>query len=458
MKTRRLTPRRLNLEQLETRLAPSATTSTNWSGYAVTAPSGTVTAVSGSWVVPTASGTGTAYSSAWVGIDGFNSNSVEQIGTDSDVVNGRATYYAWYEMYPNPSYEIALAVRPGDRITASVTYSSGTFALALTDASTGKGFTISQTAPGASRSSAEWIEEAPSSRSGILPLADFGTISFSGAQATINGTTGAIDNPAWSSSVEQINMVTSGGAAKDSTSKLTDSGSTSGFSVTWISSGTSGTSGGHGRGSRSTVQSADQATLITAASQAGQQAATAGITTPLIRPPLTLGAPASLLAVGTAGAPAVGSPATLFALFGTSGGTASVSLPGPVTSANGGGGQDDLPPAPRVADPAPQVPAPQVPAPQPAPNGDGDSAGDLAGRLSGAWLIAAGGAPAGPEHHAVLPPVTEGSLVTAEGRIDALFTLALGSLLGLRCREIGSPSPVPEWPGDRGAGKGKVRK
>src|SRR5580700_4003897 len=63
--------------------------STNWSGYAVTTATGsTFTNVNGSWIVPTAncssSGVQTAASSFWIGIDGFNSSTVEQIGTDSD--------------------------------------------------------------------------------------------------------------------------------------------------------------------------------------------------------------------------------------------------------------------------------------------------------------------------------------------------------------------------------------
>ena len=82
------------------------TTSTNWSGYAVQTNSAStaVNSVSGSWTVPTVTGTLTAYSSEWVGIDGSNSYTVEQIGTESDLVKVQgqyqAQYYAWYEMYP----------------------------------------------------------------------------------------------------------------------------------------------------------------------------------------------------------------------------------------------------------------------------------------------------------------------------------------------------------------------
>src|ERR1700737_3511496 len=54
-------------------------TSTNWSGYAVTGSS--FTWAKGSWVVPTAVCSGVTqaqYASFWVGIDGYNSSSVEQ--------------------------------------------------------------------------------------------------------------------------------------------------------------------------------------------------------------------------------------------------------------------------------------------------------------------------------------------------------------------------------------------
>ena len=80
-------------------------TSTNWSGYAVTGPDGSVTDVKGSWKVPdvvcSSPGTPNSYASFWVGIDGYGSNTVEQIGTDSDCSGGNAVYYAWYEFYPH---------------------------------------------------------------------------------------------------------------------------------------------------------------------------------------------------------------------------------------------------------------------------------------------------------------------------------------------------------------------
>src|SRR5580698_2608586 len=55
--------------------------STNWSGYAATGSN--FTQVTGSWIVPAASctkGAAAAYAAFWIGIDGWTSNSVEQIG------------------------------------------------------------------------------------------------------------------------------------------------------------------------------------------------------------------------------------------------------------------------------------------------------------------------------------------------------------------------------------------
>ena len=68
-----------------------------------------------------------------------------------------------------------------------MTYSSkNSFTLTITDVTTGKSFSANQKCPSAARSSAEWIMEAPSSRSGVLPLANFGAVTFSGCQVALN--------------------------------------------------------------------------------------------------------------------------------------------------------------------------------------------------------------------------------------------------------------------------------
>jgi hypothetical protein len=211
----------------------STSSSTNWSGYAVTGGNGAYTDVKGSWVEPSVKcgSRQTAYSSFWVGLDGYNSNSVEQLGTDSDCSRGRPTYYGWYEMYPNPSYELSPSsypVSPGDTLTAEVHY-NGNSTYTLSESSS-RGWHFSTTQSGSfTNSSAEWIAEAPSSCSytcKVLPLANFGTVNFSSSTANGNSI-GSYGSSTW----VEITMTTSGGTVKAQPSGLNGSGN--GFSDTW---------------------------------------------------------------------------------------------------------------------------------------------------------------------------------------------------------------------------------
>src|SRR5436309_8714435 len=123
------------------RLAPikklTQSTSSNWAGVAATG--GGFTNATSSWTQPTASCTGaTTYSSFWVGLDGDGSNTVEQTGTDADCSGGTPSYYAWYEMYPKYPVNLGLSVRPGDVLTATVTYvGSNRFSISITDSRSG---------------------------------------------------------------------------------------------------------------------------------------------------------------------------------------------------------------------------------------------------------------------------------------------------------------------------------
>jgi hypothetical protein len=216
-------------------------TSTNWSGYAVTGTSFTLAV--GSWVVPTATCTsGDLYASFWVGIDGYSSSSVEQTGTDSDCVGKNPSYYAWYEFYPNPSFEISsLAIKPGDHMAAKVAYNGSEFTITIKDETTGKAYSKSSTVRGAQRSSAEWITEAPccTGNGGILPLADFGTVLFGEDSTGVSSTNYAKDSttsgaigafPA--ADIEEINKTGSSTSPQLSTCTTLSSDGTS-FSCTW---------------------------------------------------------------------------------------------------------------------------------------------------------------------------------------------------------------------------------
>jgi len=205
--------------------------STNWSGYAVTGANGAFSSVSASWKEPTATCSGNRrrtaqYSSFWVGLDGYSSSSVEQTGTDADCSGTTPQYYGWYEMYPAYPVNFSNTVRPGDSMSASVTFSgTETYTLVLKDSTQGWTQTITKNQTGLDRSSAEVITEAPSSNSGVLPLADFGTVSYSTSAA--NGTSLGSQSPT------EIVMINNSGADKDSTSSI---GSGGAFSNTWISS------------------------------------------------------------------------------------------------------------------------------------------------------------------------------------------------------------------------------
>jgi Peptidase A4 family len=202
----------------------NAAESTNWSGYA--ADSSTYTSVSASWVEPTGTCTSaTRYSSFWVGLDGYNSSTVEQTGTDTDCVNGVPQYYGWYEMYPAGSFSFGGTVKAGDDITASVVYEgSNEFVLTLADTTQNWSVSTTQTLAGAARSSAEVIIEAPccTSSGGVLPLADFGTVNVSGS--VVDG------SPIGDLSPTQIIMVDSSGLDKDTVSSLSNNEN---FSATW---------------------------------------------------------------------------------------------------------------------------------------------------------------------------------------------------------------------------------
>ncbi len=212
-------------------------TSLNWSGYAVetnlaSPQKGAVSDVKGSWTVPavTCTSTPTAYSSFWVGIDGYSSSTVEQTGTDSDCSSGAPKYYAWYEMYPKFPVNLGMTIKPGDVMTGEIQFTGkGNFKIIITDTTTGTTFTTTQKSNSAQRSSAEWVAEAPSSSGGVLPLANFGTVTFTNAQATINGITGTISNGAWQN--DAITMTTQSGTVKAQPSALSTDGSI--FSVTW---------------------------------------------------------------------------------------------------------------------------------------------------------------------------------------------------------------------------------
>src|SRR5262249_37063397 len=97
---------------------------------------------------------------------------------------------------------------------------------------------------------------APSSNSGVLPLANFGSVAFSGASASVGSNTGSISAFPNAS----INMITRFGQLLDTTSNLTSSGD--GFTVTTTGSSTSTSGRGHHRHGLPTIIGNGQTTVV----------------------------------------------------------------------------------------------------------------------------------------------------------------------------------------------------
>jgi hypothetical protein len=238
--TAAITPREHAPMRLHRRV-PGGAESENWSGYVVTGSA--FTSAKASWHVPevNCSKTPNTYSAFWVGFDGWTNGTVEQNGTDSDCSGTTPQYFAWYEFFPAPPVLIKdVPVSPGDVMSAEVSYNGSEFTLYIKNETTGKSHTRTKAVPGAQRSSAEWIAEAPgSSGGGILPLADFDKANFGEDKTGIGGTNYATDSStsgpisAFGSSIKEVTMVSSKNVVEAVPTSLTKDGTS--FTVAWKS-------------------------------------------------------------------------------------------------------------------------------------------------------------------------------------------------------------------------------
>jgi hypothetical protein len=202
------------------RSSASALVSANWAGYAIAgqttdtldpaAPAATpssFTSITGTWTQPAAACTSRrpAYSAVWIGLGGLDSGAqaLEQIGTDADcTAGGTPVYDAWYELVPAPPVNLKLKVAPGDTITASVNVGGTSVLVQVKDRTRRTSVTRRLTLAAPDVSSAEWIVEAPAdcNRLGVckpLPLANFGSVTFSRIAVTGDGHPGTLADAAW---------------------------------------------------------------------------------------------------------------------------------------------------------------------------------------------------------------------------------------------------------------------
>ncbi|HEX3803237.1 MAG TPA: G1 family glutamic endopeptidase [Solirubrobacteraceae bacterium] len=193
--------------------------SENWAGYVASSQSDSgFSAASGAWNQPKVDCSTTqesAYSAYWVGLGGGGqqSQALEQIGTQADCENGTANYYAWYELVPSAPVKLKLTINPGDHVWARTAVDGDKVAFYITDQTTHQTWTktLTMTAAAPDTSTAEWVAEAPSECAGgatgdcsPLPLANFGTATFSDAYTTSGGHTGSISDSHWTAEAIEL--------------------------------------------------------------------------------------------------------------------------------------------------------------------------------------------------------------------------------------------------------------
>ncbi|KAI0656071.1 acid proteinase [Cubamyces menziesii] len=166
----------------------------NWAGAVLVAGPKTYIAATGSFIVPTprepSGGSGFHSAAIWVGIDGDTCQSaILQTGVDITVSGGTTSYNAWYEWYPAAMSDFSgFTIRPGDNISATVIADSLTSGTAtIVNYSTGQEVTkILTSQPALCQENAEWIVEDYTESGGLVPLANFGTVTFTDALAGIS--------------------------------------------------------------------------------------------------------------------------------------------------------------------------------------------------------------------------------------------------------------------------------
>lgn len=169
-------------------------TSQIFAGYAVVAAK-TVFAIAGDWNIPKVHGKCPSVKTeiAYVGISigGYSTNESGFAGTGTECYGGSVHDFVTYTIAPY-YYLPSMKVSGGDHIQASLTYVSSTRTLSVTlyDSTTGIGVTNHGVVRLGKHSDALWSVQVGASASvAILPLVDFGNVTFTGCTATVNGTT-----------------------------------------------------------------------------------------------------------------------------------------------------------------------------------------------------------------------------------------------------------------------------
>ncbi|KAJ3916372.1 peptidase A4 family-domain-containing protein [Lentinula edodes] len=166
----------------------------NWSGAVlVSPPAGEIfTSAVGTFTVPSLPSGGNGAAAAWVGIDGDTfATAILQAGVFFSISDDIVEYGAWYEWWPDFATDIDVDDFPssaGDVITVNIeATSSSEGTVNLINESSGVGFTINLTSPTKlsflGGQNAEWIVEDYTQNGGLVPLVNWGTVTFLNASA-----------------------------------------------------------------------------------------------------------------------------------------------------------------------------------------------------------------------------------------------------------------------------------
>ena len=210
--------------------APAAPglSSLNWAGYVLTG--GSYQEVSAAWTVPTldCSVVPNGSTSDWVGIDGWvHPASLFQAGTSSTCVGGsQANSAVWSDGALDYVWQDEFPANAGDVISARVVQtSSGTWSATVTDETTGQSADASEAVAHVG-ASAEWVTEDPGTQGSraLTPLADFGSVSFTGLSVSPSG------RPPFG---DQVEMLRANGSIAAMPTPMRGAGSSTSFSVTY---------------------------------------------------------------------------------------------------------------------------------------------------------------------------------------------------------------------------------
>ncbi|KAJ7237724.1 peptidase A4 family-domain-containing protein [Mycena haematopus] len=168
--------------------------SSNWAGASFESAAGTYKSVTGTFVVPTpkapsgSSSSGSYAASAWVGIDGDTcGTAILQTGIDFNIDNGRVSFDAWYEYFPADATDFSgIPISAGNTIKLTATAASTTSGT-VTIENVSTGVTVSKSLKSSAKlclENAEWIVEDFEEGDSLVPFANFGTVTFTGASAT----------------------------------------------------------------------------------------------------------------------------------------------------------------------------------------------------------------------------------------------------------------------------------